>query len=282
MINIIGLGCGTRIEAMVAHRHDDRNRQAHEREQASMIIREIQAKSILTASKIYPYVINPYVGCQHACSYCYARYMKKFTGHKEPWGTFVDVKINAAQLLEKEVSRKRQATVWVSGVCDPYQPLERKYALTRQCLQILVREEWPVVIQTRSPLILRDADILKVAKNMDVGFSVTTADDRIRKLFEPGAPPIPERLNALAELHGLGVRTYAMIAPILPGSEVLVDLLAGAVDYILVDRMNYHHADFVYRRHGLQEMMTEEYFIRVSRQIASDCCRLGIECTKVF
>ncbi len=247
-----------------------------------MIIREIQAKSILSASKIYPYVINPYVGCQHACSYCYARYMKKFTGHKEPWGTFVDVKINAAELLRKEVCKKKKAPVWISGVCDPYQPLERQYKLTRQCLQILVGDDWPVVIQTRSALVLRDVDIIKEAKNLEVGFSVTTADDGIRKLFEPGAPPIPERLNALAELHRMGVRTYAMIAPILPGAETLVPLLAGAVDYILVDRMNYHYADFIYRNHGLEEEMTEEYFTRVSKRITSDCCRLGIECTTVF
>ena len=143
-------------------------------------------------------------------------------------------------------------------------------------------EGWPVVIQTRSALILRDVDILKEAKNLEVGFSITTADDGVRKLFEPAAPSIPERLNALAELHGAGVRTYAMIAPILPNAEFLVPLLAGAVDYILVDRMNYHYADFLYRKHGLEEQMTEDSFSRVSKQIASDCTRLGIECTTVF
>lgn len=247
-----------------------------------MIIREIQSKSILSASKIYPYVINPYVGCQHSCTYCYARYMKKFTGHKEPWGTFVDVKINAAELLGKEICKKKKATVWISGVCDPYQPLEREYKLTRQCLQILVHKDWPVVIQTRSPLVLRDVDILQKAKNLEVGFSITTADDGIRKLFEPAASPIPERLNALTKLHGLGVRTYAMIAPILPGAENLINLLAGAVDYILMDRMNYHYADFAYKKYGLDENMTEEYFTRVSQQIRSDCIRFGIECTIEF
>ncbi len=247
-----------------------------------MIVREIQAKSILSPSKVYPYVLNPYVGCQHSCSYCYARFMKKFTGHREPWGEFVDVKVNAAELLEKEALRKKKATVWISGVCDPYQPLERKYRLTRRCLQILSREDWPMVIQTRSPLVLRDADLLKGANNVDAGLSVTTADDNIRKLFEPAAPPIPKRLDALAELHGQGVRTYAMIAPILPGAEKLVDLLSGKVDYILVDRMNYRYADSIYRKHGLDENMTEEYFTGVSRQIESDCSRLGIECTVVF
>lgn len=247
-----------------------------------MIIREIEARSILSASKIYPYVINPYVGCQHGCSYCYARYMKRFTGHTEPWGTFVDVKINAAGLLQKEIRRKRKATVWVSGACDPYQPLERKYRLTRQCLQILARHDWPVVVQTRSLLVLRDIDILKEAKNVEVGFSVTTADDETRKRFEPAAPPIPERLEALAALHREGIGTYAMIAPVLPGAEKLMERLAGAVDRVIVDRMNYHYADWVYRKYGLERNMTEEYFTGVCRKIRSDCDRFGIGCTVAF
>jgi len=251
------------------------------RERAPLIVREIEAKSILSASKIYPWVINPYVGCEHACTYCYARYMKKFTGHGEPWGSFVDVKVNAALLLEKEIIRKRKATVWVSGVCDPYQPLEKRYELTRQCLRILVSHGWPVVIQTRSPLVLRDLDILRGAANSDAGFSVTTADDDFRQLFEPNAPPIPARVNALAELHRFGVRTYAMIAPLLPGAEGLMELLAGCVDYVLVDRMNYHYADYIYRKHRLETKLAEGYFTWASRKIESDCERLGIACTIV-
>ena len=208
--------------------------------------------------------------------------MKRITGHKEPWGTFVDVKINAAELLRKEIFNKKKATVWISGVCDPYQPLENIYNLTRQCLQILTFNDWPVVVQTRSPLIMRDVDIIKEAKNVEVGYTITTADDNIRKLFEPTAPSIPERLNALAELHALGIRTYAMVAPILPGAEKLINLLGGYVDYILLDRMNYHYADFIYRKYGLVENMTEEYFTRVCQQIRSDCLRLEIECSIVF
>jgi len=247
-----------------------------------MIIREIRSKSILSSSKIYPYVLNPYVGCQHACSYCYARYMKKFTGHKESWGTFVDVKVNAADLLQQEIFRKKRATVWISGVCDPYQPLERNYQLTRACLRILAANQWPMVLQTRSPLILRDIDILSEATTVEVGFSITTADDSIRKLFEPAAPSIPERLDALSKLHDAGVRTYAMIAPILPGAEKLMNLLEESVDYILVDRMNYHHADALYRKFGFAENMTGEYFTWVSRQISAHCHRLGIDCNIVF
>ncbi len=241
-----------------------------------MIVKEIHSKSILSNSKIYDYVINPYVGCQHACSYCYARFMKKFTGHKEPWGEFVDVKINAAELLRKEITRKKRLSTWVSGVCDPYQPLEARYKLTRQCLEILAQNEWPVTVQTRSPLVLRDLDILKDAKTFEVGLSVTTADDDMRKLFEPHAPFIKERIRTLGELHQAGIKTYAMIAPILPGAEELPELLAGKVDYVRIDRMNYDYANRVYAQYGLQNKHTDEYFQGAEGMIVSGCQELGI------
>ena len=243
-----------------------------------MNITEVQSKTILSASKVYDYVINPYVGCQHACSYCYAKFMKRFTGHPEPWGQFVDIKINAAELLSVEIRRKKRATVWVSGVCDPYQPLEKKYELTRKCLEILAQNDWPVVVQTRSPLVLRDLDILKEAKHLEVGLSITTGDDAVRKLFEPHAPPIPERIRTLDELHRAGIKTYAMIAPLLPGCEDLPERLAGKVDYIRIDRMNYHNADWVYKNHGLEENLSDEYFDGAAAEITDACKQLGIQC----
>lgn len=234
----------------------------------TLLVKEIFAKSILSKSKIYPYVVNPYTGCQHGCSYCYARFMKRVTGHTEPWGEFVDVKVNAAALLRQEITKKKRGKVWVSGVCDPYQPLEEKYRLTRQCLEILARNAWPVIIQTRSPLVLRDIDILTGARDFEVGFSVTTADDRIRTLFEPAAPPINDRIRALDELHRAGIRTYAMVAPVLPGAEGLAALLKGKVDYVLIDRMNYHYADQVYRKYGLEDMLADDYFFRIQQEFA--------------
>ena len=235
----------------------------------TLVVKEIQAKTILSVSKVYPYVINPYTGCQHGCSYCYARFMKRVTGHREPWGEFVDVKINAADLLRKEIKKKKRGRVWVSGVCDPYQPLEATYRLTRQCLEILARNTWPVIIQTRSPLVLRDMDIIRDARDFEVGFSVTTADDSIRKLFEPDAPPIDKRIEALGALHKAGIRTYAMIAPLLPGAEGLAELLKGKTDYVLIDRMNYHYADRVYRKYGLEDTLTDDFFERTRQALAS-------------
>ncbi|MCU0848636.1 MAG: radical SAM protein [Spirochaetes bacterium] len=247
-----------------------------------MIIKEKYVKTILSESRIYNYALNPYTGCQFGCSYCYARYMKKFTGHNEPWGEFVDVKVNAVELLMKEINKKKKDRVWISGVCDPYQPLEAKHGLTGGCLEILADNGWPIVIQTKSPLVLRDIDVFKHADNCDVGFSIGSADDGIRRLFEPEAPPVTDRVNALKELHDAGIRTYAMIAPVLPGAEKLMELLDDRVDYIYLDRMNYSHADSVYKKNKLEYFLTDEYFESVSREISGKCRKAGIECRIVF
>jgi DNA repair photolyase len=241
-----------------------------------MNVKEIHSKTILSASRVYNYVINPYVGCEHGCHYCYARFIKRFSGHSEPWGKFVDIRINASDLLQIEIKRKKRASVWISGLCDPYQPLEAEYKITRKCLEILVDNNWPVVIQTRSSLVLRDIDIIKRAEDFEVGLTVTTSDDEIRKLFEPDAPPIKERLTTLDELHRSGIRTYAMIAPILPGAETLPYTLEGKVDHIIVDRMNYHYADWVYKKYGLEDKLSDDFFQKTSRELASVCKKLGI------
>jgi DNA repair photolyase len=242
-----------------------------------MDIKEIRSKTILSSSKIYRYVINPYIGCEHACSYCYACFIKKFTGHNEPWGRFVDIKTNAADLLQVEINRKKRGKVWISGLCDPYQPLEARYRLTRKCVEILADNHWPVVIQTRSSLVLRDLDILRRAEDFEVGLSITTASDEMRKLFEPFAPSIKERLNTLDELHKSGIRTYVMIAPVLPGAEALGAYLQGKTDYIIVDRMNYHYADWIYRKYGLEDKLTDDFFQSTSRALTDTCEKSGIK-----
>jgi DNA repair photolyase len=207
--------------------------------------------------------------------------MKRFTGHKESWGDFVDVKINAPDLLSKEI-KKKKGTVWMSGVCDPYQPLEARYKLSRKCLDIFVQNNWPVVIQTRSPLVLRDMDIFKKSKKIEVGLSITTSNDEIRKVFEPNAPSIMERLRTIETLHQNGIKAYVMIAPILPEAENLIRILAGKVDYIIIDRMNYWHADKIYEKHGWREKNTDEYFNLIGSRIANDCVELGVECRSAY
>jgi DNA repair photolyase len=247
-----------------------------------MVVKEVTAKSILSKSQVNDYALNAYVGCQHACVYCYAKFMKRFTGHKEPWGEFVDVKVNAPELLAREVLKKKKGGVWISGVCDAYQPLERRYGLTRRCVEILVDNGWPVTVQTKSPLVLRDIDILKRAENAEVGFSIATADEKVRKMFEPHSPTIHRRVEALRELHDAGIRTFVMIAPLLPGAEGLVDMLADKVDSVLIDRMNYRHADRVYKAHGLTDYMSDAYFEHTGVELCAGFGKAGVECRRLY
>jgi DNA repair photolyase len=246
-----------------------------------MIIKEIKAKTILSKSQIFDYALNAYVGCQHRCLYCYAKFMKRFTGHREPWGAFVDVKINAPELLAREL-KKKKGRVWISGVCDSYQSVEGKYLLTRRCLEILVEQGWPVTIQTKSPLVLRDIDILKGAADAEVGFTITTSDEKVRRIFEPGAPPIAKRIEALRILHAEGIRTFVMIAPLLPHAEGLVDMLSGIVDHVVIDRYNYHYADRAFNEHGMAWARDDDFFRGKGEELRSAFEHAGIPCRKAY
>ncbi len=245
-------------------------------------IEEITAKNILSKSKVFEYSLNPYIGCQHNCRYCYAKFIKKFTAHSEEWGDFVDAKINAPELLLTEIKKKKVGSIWLSGICDPYQPIEEKYRLTRNCLEILIEHVWPVTIQTKSPLILRDLDLLKDSEKVEVCFTITTADERIRKIFEPNAPPIEERINALHKLHKEGIKTHVMIAPLLLGAENLVKELKGKVDYVIIDKMNYHYADWVYRKYNIQWARRYEFFTQTGSALKQLFEKEEIFCQTLF
>ncbi|MFB0501441.1 MAG: radical SAM protein [Candidatus Bathyarchaeia archaeon] len=247
-----------------------------------MIIKEIYAKSVLSKSRVFDYTVNPYVGCEHGCTYCYARFMRRFTGHKEAWGEFVDVKVNAVSLLKNEIKNKKVGRVWISGVCDPYQPIEKKYELTKRCLEILLTHDWPVTVQTKSPLVLRDIKLIEKFDDIEVGFTVTTADEKFRQIFEHRSPSIDKRINALEKLHLAGIKTFAMIAPILPKAEGLARQLRGKVDYVLIDRMNYHYADWVYKKYNLEYATTENFFAQKKMELAINFEKDEISCQLLF
>ncbi|MBC7264068.1 MAG: radical SAM protein [Chloroflexi bacterium] len=212
-----------------------------------MIIREIHCKSILTKSGIegVDYALNPYVGCAHGCVYCYASFMKRFTGHKEEWGTFVDVRVNAPEVLAKQMRRAKRGNIAIGTVTDPYQPLEKKYEITRACLEVLTAYDFPISILTKSALVLRDLDLLRRLQDVEVGFTITTPDDGVRRLFEPRSSPVPARLEALSELAKAGIKTWAFYGPVLPllsDTEEQMDVLFGelakaGVSYVYVDSM---------------------------------------------
>ena len=251
-----------------------------------MKVKEIFAKTILTKTAIsgFDYCINPYVGCGHGCRYCYASFMKRFTGHLEPWGEFIDVKVNAPYLLRKQLKRAKQGVVALSTVTDPYQPIEKKYQLTRRCLEALLDAHLSVNLLTRSALCLRDIDLFKQFKSIEVGLSITTHDEGIKKMFEPCSPSVLSRVQALKALRQEKIRTYAFIGPMLPlDPKLLVAMLDGLIDEVLIDRMNYSNkVKAIYRKARLDQYLEEDYFHLVGMELKEHFAKQGIPVSMIF
>jgi len=209
-----------------------------------MKINIIQCKTLLTKSRLpeADYCINPYIGCLQGCIYCYSRFMKRFTGHLERWGEFVDVKINASEILERELSRNpKRGVVLLGSVTDAYQPIERRYKITRDILRVLLKYNFPISILTKSDLVIRDIDLLKQFSDCEVGLTITTLDEQIAKDFEPRSSSPQRRLKSLEILHDSGIRTYGFIGPILPeltDLELIFTALQGKVDFIMAESLN--------------------------------------------
>ncbi len=210
-----------------------------------MKIGETTCRGIMNRSGIegVTYAVNPYIGCGHGCVYCYARFMTRWYHKGERWGSFVDVKKNAAECLRREAPRKPVGTVLFSSVTDPYQPVERKFKTTRSLLEILRDYAFPVEVLTKSSLVQRDLDILGEIDQAEVGLTITSMSDDVRRAFEPHASPVGDRLEALRLFSDAGIPTYAFLGPLLPylseeSVEALVDGLADKVSRVIVDRLN--------------------------------------------
>ncbi len=199
-----------------------------------MRIREIEAKSVLIRSKLpdTDYVVNPYTGCQFGCAYCYASFMGRFV-HEDigAWGRYLCVKVNAIPVFTREIKRlsasRHEASILLSSVTDPYQGIEKRFQLTRGVLDVLAREEFQglVSILTKSPLIIRDLDILQRLPQLEVGLTITTTDDILGKELEAHAPLASKRLETLSRLNDEGISTYAFVGPLLPHFRYKPDLM---------------------------------------------------------
>jgi DNA repair photolyase len=176
---------------------------------------EVRSKTLLRRMDFgrrgVEYTINLYRGCTHACVYCYA---PSLVHDEREWGKFVDAKVDAPAILRRELRDAEKAPVFLSSASDPYQPVEARYKLTRRCLQELDSFGFPVVVLTRSPLVLRDLDILRRMEWVRVGCSISTAATRT---FEPGVPPLERRLETLRRLAEEGIETWVSLAPVIPG-----------------------------------------------------------------
>ena len=206
-----------------------------------MKIYEIKAKSILNKTKVpgANWTINHYSGCTHGCIYCYARFVCRWRKQKEKWGEFVDVKVNAPELVKRQ-SKDKSGVILLCTTSDAYQPMERKYKLTRKVLENL-NPKMKLTILTKSDLVLRDMGVLKKFKNPDIGLTITTLDESIKKVFEPNSPSSHARLEALKKLKGEGFSTYAFIGPILPyltDLEEIFEEISPFVDLFMFEDLN--------------------------------------------
>ena len=198
-----------------------------------MKIEHIEAKSIIVPSNIpdKDYVVNPYTGCQFGCLYCYATFMGRFVNEpRSNWGNYVYVKTNAVELARAQLStwgdNRKGSSILLSSVTDPYHGIEHKYLLTRGILEAFVEQEYPgpISILTKSPLVLRDVDLLKQI-NSEVGLTITTTDDQLSRFLEVKAPLVSRRLDTVSKLVQQGIHTYVFVGPLLPHFRFQPELL---------------------------------------------------------
>jgi len=171
--------------------------------------------------------------------------MLRYSGIAEPWGSFVEAKVNLPEVLIREA--KRPGQVLLGTVCDPYQPAEEAFQLNRQALRILGSAGYQVEVMTKSDLVLRDLDLLKRFPGFSVEMTITSLDEMVSALFEPGAPPPERRLKAVAELVQVGVETTVFFGPVLPYfsdsfeqiSAMLLAISRTGCHRVLIDKLNY-------------------------------------------
>lgn len=237
-----------------------------------MQIREVEVKSVMTKSNlpVSDFSVNPYVGCAHACKYCYASFMKRFTNHPEPWGEFVDVKYwpeikNPGKYAGKEA--------FFGSVTDCYQPCEARYGRTRALLEQLQGSGISVSIATKSDLVLRDLDLIRTFPGARVSFSINTLDEEFRREMDRGVS-IERRLAAMKECYDAGVQTTCFISPIFPGITDVTEIMDAAKDQcnlVWLENLNLRGdyrvriLDWIHEHHPELDGLYQEIYSKRSR-----------------
>lgn len=199
----------------------------------------IQSKEIITKSMLPTggYSANPYVGCTHGCKYCYASFMKRFTGHNEKWGTFLDIK----EWPEiKNPKKYAGQNIIIGSVTDGYNPQEEQVMNTRKLLEQLRGSDAQITICTKSDLVLRDLDLLKELGNVTVSWSINTLDEKFKNDMD-NAVSIKRRIAAMKKVYSMGIRTACFISPIFPeitDIESIFYKIRYQCDYIWLENLN--------------------------------------------
>jgi DNA repair photolyase len=220
-------------------------RQPASADRRQIVVRETACKTILNRSSLGDYSLNCYTGCEHACVYCYARFMQRFHPHAEAWGQFVDVKVNAVEVLRRQLRHAQPGEVFVSSACDGWQPIERDRGLTRRCCELLLAYGFELHVLTKSDLALRDLELF-AGQKVRIGITVTTLDEALLAHWEPQAARVEGRFGVLKEARRLGLETSIMFGPLLPWLSDSQDTLDAMfqraadlhVDVIWVDALN--------------------------------------------
>ena len=237
------------------------------------ILQEIRVKSVLTKSNlpVSDYSVNPYIGCTHACKYCYASFMKRFTNHPEKWGSFLDVKYWPEI---KHPERYAGKEMFLGSVTDPYVPQEKEFKRTRTLLQQLQPSGIKLSIQTKSDLVLRDLDLIKTFPNARVGFSINTLDESFKNDMDHGVS-IERRIAAMKKLHDEGIRTTCFISPIFPGitdCEAIVERVRNQCNLVWLENLNLRGSyksvilDYILRKYPALVPIYEEIYGNGNRQ----------------
>ena len=258
----------------------------------SPIIQEVNVKSILSKSNlpVCEYSVNPYVGCTHGCKYCYASFMKRFTGHPEPWGTFLDVKYwpkikNPGKYAGKEL--------FIGSVTDPYNPQEEVFGRTRELLLELKESGAKISIATKSDLILRDLELIKTFPGARVSWSINTLDEVFKNDMDD-AVSIKRRLSAMEAFHQAGIRTTCFISPIFPGiTDVKAIIrrakgccnliwlenlnLRGSFKPVILDYIRNKYPDLVSLYEEIYTHQNRNYWINLDAELKSFAAREGLD-----
>ena len=205
----------------------------------NILIRDIETKNIMTKSTlpVGGYSVNPYVGCTHGCKYCYASFMKRFTGHTEPWGTFLDVK--HWPVIKNPQKYKGQRVV-IGSVTDGYLPQEAQFRNTRKLLEQLKNSGAELLICTKSDLILRDLDLLKEMGKVTVSWSINTLEEAFQSDMD-NAVSVERRLDAMKQVYDAGIRTACFISPVFPGItdfEAIFHRVKEQCDLVWLENLN--------------------------------------------
>ena len=259
---------------------------------AEPIVSIVRVRNVMTKSNlpVGDYSVNPYTGCQHGCKYCYACFMKRFTGHAEAWGSFVDVK-DWGEIKNPEKYRGKE--LFFGSVTDPYQPLEEKFGRKRALLEQLKGSGAEISIATKSDLILRDLDLIKTFPNARVSWSIDTLDEGFKNDMD-NAVSIGRRIAAMKAFHAAGVRTTCFISPIFPGitdCKAIIKATRGICNLVWLENLNLRGSykpvvlryiaekrpDLVPLYSDIYHKNSRAYWSALNEEIAAFCKEEGLE-----